>query len=272
MCEACYGMRDQFGVAYPPASAVSDVLARAAATALARSGTSTDPAPPPPSPLTFTAGATSAAPATATPGEPVTIATSVTASGAASGIAVTLEVWSPAGARVARQTWTAQAFSAGQTRSYTWAWSVPAGLAAGTYRVTLGVLDGSGSTAYLWSDPATSVAVQAPAAPLSFTVGPASASPSPVARRKTVTVTAGVLASAAATGIIVDVEIHDAAGTRVLQKAYTGQAFAAGQSRTYSFGWSTGSRGTYTVKVGVFNGTWTTLYVWTNQAATFVVQ
>jgi hypothetical protein len=270
MCEACYGMRDQFGVAYPPVSAVSDVLASAAATALARSGTSTTPAPPPP--LTFTAGTTSVTPAAVTPGQPVTVAASVTADGAASGIAVALEVWHPGGARVAGQTWTAQAFTAGQTRTYTWGWSVPAGLAPGPYRVTLGVYDGSGSTTYLWSDPAATVAVQDPAAPLSFTVGPTGASPSPAARRQTVTVSASVLASAAAAGIVVDVEIYDAAGSRVLQKVYTGQAFAAGQRQTYSFGWSTRNRGTYTVKVGIFNGSWTTLYVWTNQAATFVVQ
>ena len=30
--------------------------------------------------------------------------------------------------------------------------------------------------------------------------------------------------------------------------------------------------GTYTVKVGVFSGDWTTLYAWENQAATFAVE
>jgi hypothetical protein len=275
MCEACYGMRDQFGVLYPPTGAVSDVLARGAATALAKSATPTAPPPPPPSPspapLAFTAGTTSAAPTTVTAGQPVTIATAVTASAATAGVIVDLEVWSPAGIRVAQQAWTGQAFAAGETRAYTWAWNVLAGLAPGTYQVKLGVFDGTWSTNYLWVGAANSFGVQAPSG-LSFTVGPSSASPSAAARRQTVTVSAGVTASALASGIIVDVEVYNASGARVLQKIYSGQAFTAGQGRTYSFGWSTNSRGTYTVKVGVFNGNWTTLYIWENQAATFTVR
>jgi mannan endo-1,4-beta-mannosidase len=38
MCEVCYGMRDQFGVMYPPNTGVSDVLAQAAAKANAKTG------------------------------------------------------------------------------------------------------------------------------------------------------------------------------------------------------------------------------------------
>jgi hypothetical protein len=43
------GMRDEFAVVYPPASAVSDALARAAATATAKNGTPISP--PGPTPL-----------------------------------------------------------------------------------------------------------------------------------------------------------------------------------------------------------------------------
>jgi cellulase (glycosyl hydrolase family 5)/VCBS repeat protein len=50
MCPACFGMRDQFGVAYPPASPVSNRLAQAAATANAKSGGPAGPGAPPGSP------------------------------------------------------------------------------------------------------------------------------------------------------------------------------------------------------------------------------
>jgi hypothetical protein len=120
-------------------------------------------------------------------------------------------------------------------------------------------------------DPAASFAVQSPAT-LPFTVGPASASPAVVRRRQSVTISADVRATAAASNIVVDVEIYNASGARVLQQIYSGQAFTAGQRRTYTFGWSTPTRGTYTVKVGVFNGSWSTLYVWANQAATTTVK
>jgi mannan endo-1,4-beta-mannosidase len=71
MCGVCYGMRDQFGIAYPPGSPSTDVLASAAAQANARSvGSPPPPAPPPapgpapgpaPTPRGFTAGLVSVA-------------------------------------------------------------------------------------------------------------------------------------------------------------------------------------------------------------------
>jgi hypothetical protein len=65
MCPSCFGMRDQFGVAYPPASDVSGVLAQAAGAANSRSVV--PPAPPaPPAPP----GAPTPPAAPGTPGAP----------------------------------------------------------------------------------------------------------------------------------------------------------------------------------------------------------
>jgi mannan endo-1,4-beta-mannosidase len=271
MCVACYGMRDQFGVAYPPSGAVSTVLAQAAATANAKSAT---PPPPPPPPATgFTASATTATPSPLNPGQPLAIATTVASAAAASGIIVDLEVYAGNGTRVAQQVYSGQSFAAGEARGYTWDWAAPGSLAAGSYTVAVGVFDGSWNP-YSWTGSAATFTVEVASSPaqLAFQVGPTSATPSTVQRRQTVTIGTAVTASAAGSGIIVDVEIYDASGRRVLQRVWQGQSFAAGQTRSYSFGWSTRTRGTYTVKVGVFDSTWSTLYIWVDQGATFQVQ
>ena len=115
----------------------------------------------------------------------------------------------------------------------------------------------------------------APAPAIGFTVGPTAASPNPVARRHWLTVGTSVTAAAAASGIVVDLELYNAAGTRVAQQVYGGQGFTAGQSRSYSWRWRVpGSLapGTYTVKVGVYDATASTVYSWVDRAATVQVQ
>src|SRR5262249_32675663 len=62
----------------------------------------TVPAPTPP-PLAFTVGATSASPGSAVSGQALVITTAVTASAAASGINVDLEIYDAAGAQIAQQ-------------------------------------------------------------------------------------------------------------------------------------------------------------------------
>jgi hypothetical protein len=107
---------------------------------------------------------------------------------------------------------------------------------------------------YTWVDPATTVQVQSPAA-LSFQAA-----------------STAVMAGAAASNIIVDIEVFASDGTRVAQQIWSGQSFAAAQARTYSVGWSSRRQGTYTVKIGVFGAGWTPMYLWQNQAASFTVQ
>ncbi|HSE96434.1 MAG TPA: hypothetical protein VLD61_11135, partial [Methylomirabilota bacterium] len=116
--------------------------------------------------------------------------------------------------------------------------------------------------------------VQAPA-PLAFSVGPTTASPDPVSRGQSVTIGTAVRATAPASGIIVDLEIYDAQRQRVAQRVFSGQSFAAGQTRGFTWTWPVGANqamGTYTVKVGIFNGGWSTLYLWENAAGAIRVQ
>ena len=73
---------------------------------------------------------------------------------------------------------------------------------------------------------------------------------------------------------LIDVEVYDAQGRRVLQRFWDGQAFTAGQRVRYRPVWSApvgAAAGTYTVKVGLFGEGWTGLLHWNDRAATFGV-
>ncbi len=105
--------------------------------------------PPPASAPSFTASAT-AAPSTANPGSSVSVATTVTDTGAAlsSGI-VDVELHDAAGAKIAQQFYTDQSFSAGQTRTFNTTWTAP--IAAGAYSIQVGVFGASWTPTYLWN-------------------------------------------------------------------------------------------------------------------------
>lgn len=110
-----------------------------------------------------------------------------------------------------------------------------------------------------------------PASP-SFTAGIVSVNPSPALPGQGVAITAPVTSATAMSGVLIDLEVYNGAGTRVAQKAFSGQSFSAGQTRTYSWTWpGSATAGTFTVKVGVFSNDWSTLYLWRNAAATITV-
>jgi hypothetical protein len=101
----------------------------------------------------------------------------------------------------------------------------------------------------------------------------ASATPARVIQGSTVTVTASVT-SATNASALVDVEIYDPSGARVLQRSYDNQTFAAGQTRTYTNTVQvplTAQPGTYTVKVGTFSPGWGTVYNWNDHAGSYSV-
>jgi mannan endo-1,4-beta-mannosidase len=112
----------------------------------------------------------------------------------------------------------------------------------------------------------------APPAAATVTIGPSTASPSSTLTGKTVAVSTKVTASAALSGAIVDIEVYDASGVKVAQKVYGGQSFAAGVSRSFSWTWAgSATAGTYTVRVGVFNADWSTMYKWDNAASSITI-
>jgi methionine-rich copper-binding protein CopC len=270
MCQSCYAMRDNFGVAYPPASAVSEVLVHAAQVANAKSG-SASPPPSSPTSVSFTIGTTSATPSVVGTGQGVAIAAAVTAAASSTAL-VDLEVYDTAGTKVAQQIYAAQSFNAGQTRTYTWTW--PGAAAAGTYTVKVGVVSNDWSTLYAWKDPAATVTVQASGgAAVSFVVKSTSVKPTSVRRGGTVKIRMSVQAKAAASAIL-DLEIFDAKGARVAQTSCS-RTFAANETLSCSWAYSVPSslaKGRYTVKVGVFSTSGSTVYAWVDSAGTFSVQ
>src|SRR5262249_53497089 len=168
-----------------------------------------------------------------------------------------------------------QTFAPGETKSYSFAWTSSASSPQGTYSASLGVFNQSWSTSYGWktNDQAFTVGT---AAPLTFTISGTTAAPASVPHGQSLSVTTNVTntSSQPAANIIVDVEIKDAAGTKILQQYVQSQVFAAGQARQYVYVFTIPASmpvGTYYVDVAVFNESWSTNYVYAWHQASFTV-
>jgi fibronectin type 3 domain-containing protein len=120
--------------------------------------------------LTFTSSAT-ATPASVQRGTGTSIHATVTDTGTASltNANIEVQVFDSGGNPVSTNVWSSQSFTSGQTRQYTYTWSVPASQATGTYTVMIGVFDAGWSTNYYWNSNGAAIAVtslpSAPAAP-----------------------------------------------------------------------------------------------------------
>jgi len=75
--------------------------------------------------------------------------TSVQSAAEISGVTVTLQIFTLAGAQVAYNEYTSQTFAKGQTHNYTWCYVVPSTLGVATY--TMGVKVASGTRTLLWN-------------------------------------------------------------------------------------------------------------------------
>jgi hypothetical protein len=145
--------------------------------------------------------------------------------------------------------------------------------------VKAGIFTANWGSLFTWVDHVGTVTVGSgtpppPPGPLTFTVANAVVTPNPVSAGQTVQLDVAVTASAAASAILVDLELYNGAGTKVLQSVITGQGFQPGATRTYP--WTIGPvnlpAGTYTVRVGIFNADWSTLYTWDGDAGTLTVR
>jgi hypothetical protein len=114
------------------------------------------------------------------------------------------------------------------------------------------------------------------AGPPSFTVTGTTASPDPVVPGTSTTIGTSITnTGGAASGLLVDLEVYNAGGTKIHQQLATGQSFQSGQQKTLQWTWpvpATQPQGVYTVKLGIFSGNWATLYTWKNNAGTLSVQ
>ena len=114
-------------------------------------------ATPPPAPGFSSTG--SATPVTAARGSQVQI-TVMVRSGTATSSLVDLEVYAPNGSKVGQIWFDNQAFSAGQTRSYTYTYTVGATATLGTYAVKVGVFSPGWGTLRSWNNGAAQFAVR----------------------------------------------------------------------------------------------------------------
>ena len=89
----------------------------------------------------------------------------------------------------------------------------------------------------------------------------------------TVTATATVTAQRSRHALV-DLEVYDPTGRRVLQRFWDRQRFTAGAARSFAATWTLATNaasGRYVVKVGVFSSGWGTLSHWNDTATTFDV-
>src|SRR4051812_36883767 len=100
----------------------------------------------------------SVAPATAPRGSKATITATVKSSGAMN-LLIDLEVYSPSGQKVFQQAWDNQSFTAGQQRSFSVDWTVPANSTAGAYKLKIGLFSVGWGTMYNWNDNAGTLTV-----------------------------------------------------------------------------------------------------------------
>jgi hypothetical protein len=231
--------------------------------------------------VAFAVGTVTATPVHVERGGTVSIAAPVTntGTGPASGVIVMLHLRDPLGNEFEghQQIVTGQSFAAGQTRTYSFSWRAPASATGGAYSAAIGVFNASWSVLYVWKNAPQAFSVGT-AAPLAFAVGTTTVAPATVARGGSVTLTTQVTNTSAspATGIVILAEINNAAGNQNFLAQYVdNQTFAPGQTRSLAFVFSipaTLPPATYTVDIGVFNATWSTLYTWGFQVADFDVQ
>ena len=218
--------------------------------------------------LAYTFSATGTAePATVAPGVATSLTATVTPTGGSlDGAVVDIEVYNATGTRVGQLSWSNQALEHGVARSFTGSWTAPA--ATGSYTVKVGVFGPGWTPTYKWVDNADKVTVANPA----FTSS-ADVSASSVASGGVVTITPSFTNSGGemAAGNV-DLEIFNAAGVRVTQKTWTGEAIGHGQTKSYSYNWTApATPGTYTVKLGVMDADWSPTWHWNNGAATVSV-
>lgn len=239
-----------------------------------QSGTTPPPPPPPQGAISFTATG-QASPSSVSVNQPVAIqATLTNGEAAASNVIVDLEVYSPAGAKVHQEFHEGQSFAAGQSRTYSTSY-VPT--AEGAYTATIGVFNSNWSASYFWGDAANFSAGAGtppppPQGPVSFTVT-GNATPASVPPGASVSLSASVQNGAnAASGVIIDMEVYDDANGKVFQQAFEHESFNANQTRNFSFPWTAGNEGSYTLKLGVFSAGWAANHTWNDSAATVTVE
>src|SRR5579884_1586005 len=219
-------------------------------------------------PPTFASSA-SASPNPVTQGASTTITATVkdTANTLTNGIVQVLAV-DPNGNTAASQNFSAQSFTANQSRNYTLTFT-PA--VSGAFTIEVGVFSSTWQQ-WHWNSSAGSITVNSS---LTFSSS-ATATPSTVGRGSSTTIAFTVTdtGTASLTNANIELQVFDASNNAVVTNVWSGQNFAGGQNHQYSYTWNvpaSQATGTYTAMIGVFDSGWSTNYHWNSTGATITV-
>lgn len=189
---------------------------------------------------------------------------------------VELQVFDKNGTAVMTNVWSAQNFTAGESQNYSYTWTVPSTVPAGSYTAALGVFNGNWSTNYSWNANLAAITITSGGSgPPQFTTS-GTAMPSSAAPGGTIAFSVSVkqTGGAALTNGNIELQVFDKNGTAVMTNVWSGQNLASGQTATYSYNWpvpTTIAAGSYTAALGVFNSGWSTNYSWNANLAQITI-
>lgn len=228
-------------------------------------------------PPVFTSSGT-ATPNSQAAGKQISFAFSVTQTSGANLVAgnVLLQVFDAKGNTVLTNVWSSQNFSSNETESYTYDWTVPSTLAAGSYTAELGVFNSSWSTDYYWNADLASITITSGGGgvPQFTSSGTASRTVLTQGLPTSFSITVQETGGSAVSNSNVELQVFDSKGNAVMTNVWSGQNFSSGQSQTYSYNWDVPASvadGSYTAELGVFDSGWKTNYSWNGNLASIIV-
>ena len=245
------------------------VMPAADASRMATYVPSDDPPPPPP-PEWITTVAPNAG--SVGSGEFVTLTTTVNPPASFGEAILDTEIYDASGIKVLQDFGTVT-LVAGAPASRSWTFAAPA---EGDYLIKVGVFAPGWSALHHWNGTAGTLLVEEgdgeppppPPGTWGTSVDPDDASVGPVAGT---TLTTTVIPAASVGEVILDTEIYDASGIKVLQDFGTVMLTeGTPASRTWTFA-APVAEGPYTIKVGVFAPGWSGLYHWNGAAGMLTV-
>lgn len=221
--------------------------------------------PPPTTTLAITDSASVSA-STFVPGGSGTITANISANQNISNANLDAEIWGPSG-KISQQV-VPVSLLANQNQSSLWNFVAP--MAPGTYAIKIGLFSSDWSHLYAWDNAAGSFSVASSSAEATFIVS-ASIPNTAYNPASSAIITTNVTATNDVSNLVVDTEIFDQGGNKVLQNTVPANLLA---NQQFASSWNAtlpSAPGQYTAKVGVFSADWSHLYAWQNRAFVFSI-
>lgn len=186
----------------------------------------------------------------AKPGDTVTV-TPVLTSSITRSIHVQVQIVGANGTAVLQKWLNNLPVSAGATTQYPVEWTVPDGIPAGKYSVSLGIFGADWDRMYNWDYGLASIAVQSDAATPAFSAN--MSAPSSAEVGGDVSVTAKLVSNQTANASV-NLAIFNSANVKVHEQSFANQAFAANAEKAFATSWNIpadAEAGTYRIQLTV---------------------